>query len=83
MVKVKFQKSYCSHGIVLNAFDWNNNCVATYIPLYEECKIYNKDYSFLKPLMIAHHFDHQFDEIQKFQDLHNFRCPNRKIHLIS
>ena len=83
MTKVKFEKSYCSHGIVLNAFDWSNNCVATYYPLYKECHIYDKEYVFLKPLMKAVHFDHQFDEIERFQELHNFRNPNQKIHLIS
>lgn len=80
MIKVKFAKCLCSHGVVLCAYRWNSDldCIATYYPLYNDCQIYDKNYSWLEKIMRSVHFDHQFDEIDRWRAQNDFLIRKRQ-----
>ncbi len=72
MRKFKFEKCLSSHGVFLVCRSWCNDLLAAYYPLYREFKLYNDSFPFLEQIMKAHHFDHQFDEIQRFREMVEF-----------
>ncbi len=72
MVKVYFAKCFSSHGIFLCAYDFSKNVIAAYYPLYKEFCVFDRNYSWLENIMRSVHFDHQFEEIPRWQAQNNF-----------
>ena len=77
-MKVTFAKCKCSHGVILCAYaGTRTNCVASFIPLYGQFCLYDEQFSYLQKIMRSVHFDHQFDEIKRWDEMRNFKlCRN-------
>lgn len=79
MKKFIFEKCLSSHGVFLICKNWRNDLLAAFYPLYNEFKLYDKSYTELRGIMMAHHFDHQFDEVARFRQMCEFKRNKRRL----